>query len=64
MKVTQTELDELDRLEKQAAGAFSIPDSDIDQWNKDKADRAAKLKAKAKTKNKSLDYHRFKKSAF
>ena len=35
---------EAERLEELAAGAFSIPESEADKWNKDKADRTAKIK--------------------
>jgi hypothetical protein len=37
---------EAERLEEEAAGAFSIPKSEAEQWEKDKADRTAKTQAK------------------
>ncbi len=39
---------EAERLEEEAAGAFSIPKSEADKWNKDRADRTAKTRLDTK----------------
>ena len=42
-KTTEEELDEIDKLEQQAAGAFSIPKSEIENWEKRRAERKYKV---------------------
>ncbi len=42
-KTTEEELDEVDKLEQLAAGTFSIPESEIENWNKGKAEFKANL---------------------
>jgi len=50
-KTTEEELDEVDKLEQLAAGAFSIPESEIENWNKRKAEFKANLESQVPPSN-------------